>query len=286
MGPGTILAKIAARTRRAPFLAALVDSADYAVGVAQLVELLVVVQAVVGSSPIAHPQEFRWYSGVFGVLEEVGWSAVSINCPSIFCRRCGAGGRCRSTRHLRQAGFRRARLAAPWAPLRTFGSARAVDCSVDAQPGFIPRPGPALAAGVVGRWRVAMIASAQRVLCPRRALQRRLSYTGRRVGARVAGAARNDVVPPVSRSFSHASIADSRKHGNGRVERVGSDPHVPEPRPSRSSSRDGPRSLRPLAACPSSEASCRGRGHDCETAPRRSRLSRDAPVARLRPRSH
>ncbi len=35
----------------------LLDSAISTVGVAQLVELLVVVQAVVGSSPIAHPEQ-------------------------------------------------------------------------------------------------------------------------------------------------------------------------------------------------------------------------------------
>lgn len=38
-----------------PLRARLVESIRPVVGVAQLVELLVVVQAVVGSSPIAHP---------------------------------------------------------------------------------------------------------------------------------------------------------------------------------------------------------------------------------------
>ena len=74
--------------------------------------------------------------------------------------------------------------------------------------------------------------------------------------------------------------------GSGRVERVGSDPHVPEPRPSRSSSRDGRRSLRLLAACPSSEASGGGRGRDRVAAARRSRVSRHAPGPRLGARSH
>src|SRR3954465_3075714 len=46
-------------TERAPassHVVALVDSVPDAVGVAQLVELLVVVQAVGGSSPLAHPR--------------------------------------------------------------------------------------------------------------------------------------------------------------------------------------------------------------------------------------
>src|SRR3954452_22586818 len=43
----------------------LVDSVNDAVGVAQLVELLVVVQAVGGSSPLAHPLEWPGGYGPF-----------------------------------------------------------------------------------------------------------------------------------------------------------------------------------------------------------------------------
>ena len=61
------------------------------VGVAQLVELLVVVQAVVGSSPIAHLSKSLviadYQSG--GAL---GPPKVSINCPSICWRTYGIWG--------------------------------------------------------------------------------------------------------------------------------------------------------------------------------------------------
>src|SRR5256714_6288591 len=47
----------------------------HAVGVAQLVELLVVVQAVGGSSPLAHPPRPRAFGGSPGALRRSGASA-------------------------------------------------------------------------------------------------------------------------------------------------------------------------------------------------------------------
>ena len=62
-----------------------------AVGVAQLVELLVVVQAVGGSSPLAHPPKYL----VIADYQSGGASGqpkVSINCPSICWRACSIWG--------------------------------------------------------------------------------------------------------------------------------------------------------------------------------------------------
>ena len=62
----------------------MLDSLSSTVGVAQLVELLVVVQAVGGSSPLAHPRETALVTAIKPDIGGSTSSAVSINCPSIF----------------------------------------------------------------------------------------------------------------------------------------------------------------------------------------------------------
>ena len=60
----------------------LLDSVSHAVGVAQLVELLVVVQAVGGSSPLAHLRELpanRHFSGSEGITDPGGVHQLSTN---------------------------------------------------------------------------------------------------------------------------------------------------------------------------------------------------------------
>jgi len=57
------------------------------VGVAQLVELLVVVQAVAGSSPVAHPQRNPCWRGGFVLVGASGCSPPWAQCGAYFCRR-------------------------------------------------------------------------------------------------------------------------------------------------------------------------------------------------------